>query len=65
MVLVIIVAIIGVIVLAGVFFKSLKKELHITLPYDSPSDDPYLTDPAFSAFGDNSSHLIFWDRPDE
>lgn len=53
-----------------VFFRSRRKAAPIIMPSNIseqlnsyPADDPYVTDPTYSAFGGNCAHFIFWDRP--
>jgi hypothetical protein len=67
MIILMFIIIIGIIVLARVFSRSRGKDGYITMPINPykrpnsyPSDDPHLTNPAFSAFGNNRSHFIFW-----
>ena len=57
MIILMFIIIIGIIVLARVFSRSRGKDGYITMPINPykrpdgyPPDDPYVTDPAFSAF---------------
>lgn len=56
---------------AVIFFRSRQKAANIIMSSNLsqqsdtyPADDPYVTDPTYSAFGGNCAHFIFWDRPD-
>lgn len=64
------VTIICVVLGAVVFFRSRRKAAPTIMPSNIseqlnsyPADDPYVTDPTYSAFGGNCAHFIFWDRP--